>query len=87
MPGVAALVFLSSTFGVDWCYGKPSDEIGRLARLVFGGIVDLQGAEVFYNNIAAILWLHPTPDPQLLKPAREEIDTAVVLGFRVKADF
>ena len=31
--------------------------------------------------------LHLTPGLQILKPAVERVDTAVVLGLRAKADF
>ncbi|MGH9555046.1 MAG: carbohydrate porin, partial [Terriglobales bacterium] len=72
--------------GIGWYYGKTSDQVGSRAQALLGAVGDGQGAELFYN-IAATPWLHLTPDLQILKPAVERIDTAVVLGFRAKADF
>jgi len=30
---------------------------------------------------------HMTPDPQIIGQVRKDLDTAVVLGFRMKVDF
>lgn len=76
----------ADTFGIGWYYAKTSSKLGQLAQSLLGPIGDGQGAELFYN-IAATPWLHLTPDLQILKPALENIDTAVVLGVRAKADF
>jgi porin len=76
----------ADTFGIGWYYAKPSSELGRLAQSILGPVGAGQGAELFYN-IAATPWLHLTPDLQILKPAVERVDTAVVLGVRAKADF
>ena len=37
--------------------------------------------------VAVTPGLHLTPDLQILKPAVERVDTAVVVGFRAKVDF
>ncbi len=76
----------ADTFGIGWYYAKTSSELGRLAQALLGPVGDGQGAELFYN-IAATPWLHLTPDLQILKPAVERIDTAVVIGVRAKTDF
>jgi len=76
----------ADTFGIGWYYAKTSSELGRLAQSLLGPVGDGQGAELFYN-IAATPWLHLTPDLQILKSAVERLDTAIVLGFRAKADF
>lgn len=76
----------ADTFGIGWYYGKTSSALGQLAESALGPVGDGQGTELFYN-IAATPWLHLTPDLQILKPAIGRIDTAVVIGFRAKADF
>jgi len=74
------------TFGVGWYYSKVSDETAQFAKTLLGLTSVGQGAELFYN-IGLTPWFHLTPDVQIIKPAREGVDTAVVLGFRAKADF
>ena len=74
------------TFGIGWFYSKVSDETAQFAKTLLGLTSVGQGAELFYN-IGLTPWFHLTPDVQIIKPAREGVDTAVVVGFRAKADF
>ena len=76
----------SDTFGAGWYYSGTSSRIGPILETVLGPIGDGQGVELFYN-IAVTPWLNLTPDLQVLVPAREEVDTAVVVGVRAKAVF
>ena len=62
------------------------DETPRFAKAILGLTSVGQGAELFYN-IGVTPWFHLTPDVQIIKPASERVDTAVVVGFRAKADF
>jgi porin len=72
-------------FGVGWYYAKASDELGIIAtqRLNVG---DGQGVELFYNY-EVTPWFHFTPDLQIIKSGRTNVDTAVVAGFRAEVDF
>lgn len=72
----------ADTFGVGWYRSGTSDEVGPILQTVLGPISDGQGVELFYNY-AATPWLHITPDLQVIDPARETVDTAVVMGLRV----
>lgn len=74
------------TFGIGWYYAKVSDETAPFAKTILGLTSVGQGAELFYN-IGVTPWFHLTPDLQIIKPARANVDTAVVVGFRAKADF
>jgi porin len=76
----------ADTFGIGYYYLGTSDEIGPILQSVLGPISDEQGVELFYN-IAVTPWFHLTPDLQVLMPARESVDTAVVVGLRGKLDF
>jgi porin len=76
----------ADTFGVGYYYLGTSDEIGPILETVLGPIGDEQGVEIFYN-IALTPWFHLTPDFQVLMPARENVDTALVVGLRGKVDF
>ena len=78
-------------FGVGYYYLHLSDTLmsrpivqvlNRLGR----GLRDEQGIELYYN-IAVTNWLHITPDLQIIKPALQSVDTAVVAGIRAKMDF
>ena len=72
---------LHDTFGAGWYYSATSDEIAPFITGLLGGVGDGQGLEFFYN-IAVTPNFHLTPDLQVLIPAREQIDTALVLGLR-----
>lgn len=74
------------TFGVGWFYSKVSDETAQFAKAVLALTSVGQGVELFYN-IGVTPWFHLTPDVQFIKPASERVDSAVVVGFRAKADF
>jgi porin len=76
----------SDTFGAGWYYSGTSSRIGPVIETVFGPIGDGQGIELFYN-VAVTPWLHVTPDFQVIVPARENVDTAVVAGLRAKVVF
>jgi porin len=76
----------ADTFGIGYYYLGTSDQIGPILATRLGPIGDEQGVELFYN-IAVTPWFHLTPDLQVLMPARETVDTAVVVGLRGKVDF
>jgi len=71
----------ADTFGLGWFYSGTSDEIGPILQAALGPVGDGQGVELFYNY-AATPWLHITPDLQVLVPARENAETALVVGVR-----
>jgi porin len=71
----------SDTFGVGWYRAETSDEIGPLLQATLGPLSAGQGVELFYN-MQVTPWLHVTPDVQVLMPARDEVDTALVVGLR-----
>jgi porin len=73
-------------FGVGWYYSATSDEIGPILEAGLGPIGDGQGVELFYNY-EVTPWFHLTPDLQVLIPARDDVDDALVLGLRGKMDF
>ena len=72
--------------GIGYYYAGTSDEIGPILQATVGPIGDGQGVELFYNY-EVTPWFHLTPDLQVLDPAREAVDTALVLGLRGKIDF
>ncbi len=76
----------ADTFGIGYYYAATSDEIGPLLQAAVGPIGDGQGVELFYNY-QVTPWFHLTTDLQVLDPAREAVDTALVLGLRGKLDF
>ena len=70
--------------GIGYFYQWLSDDFknlpGRLAPLQ-----NMQGGECYYN--AEITpWFHITADLQIVEPAIQANDTAVVLGLRAKID-
>lgn len=76
----------ADTFGIGYYYAASSDEIGPILETLLGPIGDGQGVELFYNY-QVTPWLHLTPDLQVIDPARDNVDTALVLGLRGKVDF
>ena len=76
----------ADTFGAGWYWIESSDEIGPILQTAFGPIGNGQGVELYYNA-QVTPWFHLTPDLQVLVPARENVDTALVLGLRGKMDF
>ena len=71
----------ADTFGAGWFVAGTSDRVGPILQTAFGPIGDGHGVELFYNW-QATPWLNITPDLQVLVPARERVDTALVLGLR-----
>jgi porin len=51
-----------------------------------GGIGDGYGTELFYN-VAVTKWFSLTGDAQFLTPAREPVDSSVLLGMRGVVSF
>lgn len=76
----------ADTFGMGWYCVGTSGQIGSILETVLGPIGDGQGVELFYN-VAVTPWLNLTPDLQVIIPAREEVDTSLVIGVRAKAVF
>jgi porin len=69
--------------GISYWYNDVSDDLKALVPAI--GIQDVQGGEVYYN--AEITpWFHLTADLQVIQPALESDDAAVVLGLRGKID-
>lgn len=58
----------------------------KLPRVIEGRTRDEQGVELSYN-IVITPWLHIIPDLQVIEPASNRVDTAVVAGVRMKIDF
>ena len=72
----------ADTFGAGWfVVGDQRRDRRRSSKLVLGPLDDGHGFEMFYNW-QATPWLNITPDLQVLVPARENVDTALVLGVR-----
>lgn len=69
------------TFGAGYYFAGTSSELGPLLDLALGGVGDGQGAEVFYN-IAVTKWFRLTADAQFIEPARETVNSSVLLGMR-----
>lgn len=73
------------SWGVGYFYAGLSDDLKNFApRLLPLG--DEYGVELFYN-IGVTPWCHITPDLQIVAPARQRADTALVFGVRAKIDF
>jgi porin len=73
-------------FGVGWHLTGTSDKIDPLLARLVGGLRNGQGVELFYN-FEVNPWFHITPDLQVIIPAREQVDTSLVIGIRAKIDF
>jgi len=88
--GVGGNAMVSSrpndTFGIGWYYTGTSDEIGPLLTALLGPIGDGQGVELFYN-FAVTDCFNVTPDLQVILPAREQFDTALLVGLRANLAF
>jgi porin len=75
----------ADTMGVSYFYtGLSSDFKSLGGRLI--DLQDVQGVELYYNA-AVTPWFHLTADLQIVEPADESKDTAVVIGLRGKIDF
>jgi porin len=73
----------NDTYGIGYFYAQLSDKFGKIIERNFG---DTQGFEMFYN-FELSKWLHVTPDFQVIKPSAKNVDTAYIVGVRVKMDF
>lgn len=70
------------SFGAAFYYVELTDQFeGILRRLD-----DSYGGEIYYN-VELTPWLHFTPDLQVLSPSLGRIDTTVVTGLRLMANF
>lgn len=76
----------ADTWGAGYFYSASSRQIGPILQGLLGPIGDGQGVEVYYNY-AWSPWMHLTADLQVLESARENVDTALVVGLRAKVDF
>jgi porin len=72
----------SDTLGVGFYELGPSAE----AKSLLAGLRDEWGVELFYN-LRIAPGCHLTPDLQVLHPGLVPVDTALVLGLRLKLDF
>ncbi len=73
------------TFGVGYYYLGLTDALKNLAPRLLP-LQDEQGVELFYN-VAVTPWCHVSPDLQIVVPAQQRADTALVLSLRAKLDF
>ncbi len=76
----------ADTFGAGWYYSQTSTEIAPFLTGVLGGLQNGQGVEIFYN-FEVTKRLHLTADIQVIDPARQSIDTALLTGVRAVLDF
>lgn len=76
----------ADTFGAGWFYSGTSDEVAPFLATVLGGISDGQGVELFYSA-EVTRWFHLTTDMQVVIPARQSVDTALLVGLRAVMDF
>ena len=67
--------------GAGFFYASASGKLPKILRLDHGSGVE------FYYNFAVTGWLNVTADLQVIDPALRGIDTSVVLGLRMKAEF
>lgn len=75
----------SDRTGIAYFYNALNDDFQNVFSLVTP-LADVHGGELYYN--AEITpWFHLTFDLQVIDPAIEARDTAVVLGTRVSIDF
>jgi porin len=72
--------------GIGYFYNGLNDDFREL--FVFGAnpLENLHGGEVYYN-VEITPWFHLTADLQVINPARQPNETAIVLGLRGKVDF
>ena len=70
--------------GIGYFYQQLSSDFKNLpGRLL--PLQDMQGGE-FYYNAEITPWFHLTADIQVVEPAIQANDTAIVLGLRGKID-
>jgi porin len=76
----------ADTFGVGWYYSSTSSQIGPILTGLLGPVGNGQGVECFYNyQLTPAIRL--TPDVQVIVPALETIDPALVVGLRAQLIF
>ena len=73
----------NDSFGIGYYYLAISD---KLPRIIERRTQDEQGLELYYN-VAITPWLHITPDLQVIEPVRDNVETTIVAGVRMKIDF
>ena len=66
---------------MGWYYSATSDRLSPFINTILGGVGDGYGVELFYN-IEVTKWFHLTADMQVLRPARQTVDTALLVGLR-----
>ena len=71
----------NDTFGAGWYYSGTSSSLAPLLAAALGGIGDGYGTELFYN-IAVTDNFRLTADAQFITPARQTVDSSVLLGMR-----
>jgi len=76
----------ADTFGIGWYYANTSGPLSPLVTPVIGPIGNGQGVELYYNyELTPAIRL--TPDMQVILPAEEDIDPALVVGLRAQMIF
>jgi porin len=76
----------ADTFGAGWYYASTSGQISPILTAALGPIGNGQGVELFYNyQLTPAIRL--TPDLQVIVPATQSIDPALVLGVRAQLIF
>lgn len=74
------------TWGAGYYYSGTSDEITPVLQTILGSLGDGQGVELFYNaRFGSSLFV--TADVQVLMPARQRFDSALVTGIRANLVF
>ena len=69
-------------FGIGYYYGDVTN--ARIPSTL--GFRDTQGFEAYYN-LHITPWAQLTPDIQVIRPSQQRVDTAVVMGFRLRLVF
>jgi len=69
------------TFETGYYYAGTSSDFGPLPAVALGGVGDGHGTEPYYN-IPVTDWFRLTADAQFITPAREPVDSSVLLGMR-----
>lgn len=70
------------SFGAGFYYVELTDQFQGILRRLNNSY----GGEIYYS-VELTPWLHLTPDLQVLRPSLERVDTDVVTGFRLMANF
>jgi porin len=72
-------------FGIAYYYMGLSDKVKDFAPRVVP-LRDEQAVELF-DDLGITPWCHLSPDLQVVRPATERNETALILGLRLKIDF